>query len=76
MADKHYLTCPAAVCQKDENSNWKNEILWFPGEAICKKAPYQQFQKKQAQINKLVSKGKFRNIDIPYTANDLETRCI
>jgi len=76
MHEKHYLICNAPTCQDDPNLNYRNEVIWYPGEKICKKSPYKRFQIKQIEINKLVGIGKFKNIDIPYTANDLETKSI
>ena len=76
MGREHYLVCEAPVCQCDPNPNYKKEVLWWPGEEVCKKDPDQKFQKKQLDINKWVRKGKFKNVDEAYTANDLETRSI
>ncbi len=77
MSEKHYLVCNAPICQDDLNPNYKDEVLWYAGEKICKKFPYTEFQNKQIEINKLVAKGKWKkNLDIPYTANDLEKRSI
>ena len=76
MKDKHHLHCNAPICQNDDNLNWKNDTVWYAGEPVCMKSPYQKFQQKQKDINKWVAKGKFRNMDIPYTAHDLETKLI
>jgi hypothetical protein len=76
MEHKHHLQCEAPICQDDFNPNYKDEVLWFPGEKICKKPPYQKFQIKQIEINKLVKDGKFGNMDISYTANQLENDLI
>ncbi|MDO8659600.1 MAG: hypothetical protein Q7K54_03275 [Candidatus Parcubacteria bacterium] len=76
MENKHYLICNAPICQDDPNPNYKDEVIWRPGEKVCLKGPYQAFQKKQIEINKLVAVGKFKNMDIPYTAYDLETKSI
>ena len=76
MSKEHYLVCSAPICQDDLNPSDKDEVIWYPGERICKKSPYEKFQIKQIEINKLVAMGKFKNIDIPYTANDLETKSI
>jgi hypothetical protein len=78
----HHLDCEAPLCQSDPNQNWKHEVLWYPGERVCQKAPYQkfqkkqQFQKKQLDINFWVAQGKFRKTDIPLTADALENRSI
>lgn len=76
MEYKHYENCEASICQDDNNPNWKNETIWYPGEKVCTKSPHMKFQKKQLAINKEVEKGTFRNIEEPYTATDLETRSI
>jgi hypothetical protein len=76
MTEKHPLRCEAPICQDDPNESYKDEVIWYPGEKICSKVPYQEFQKKQIEINILVKKGRFKNVDRPYTANDLETKLI
>ena len=72
MEDKHYLNCPAPICQGDPNPNYKHEVIWYPGELICKRTPCEKFQKIQKDINKWVRKGKFKHKEKAYTANDLE----
>jgi hypothetical protein len=76
MFKEHRLICNTPICQDDINPNYKDEVIWYPGERICKKFPYRKFQIKQLEINKLVAMGKFKNVDIPYTANELETKSI
>ena len=76
MENKHHLTCKAPICAGDPNPNYKKEVLWYPGEKVCSKTPYQKFQKKQIDINYWVKQGKFKNVDQTYTANDLETKLI
>ena len=76
MKIPHHLICKAAICQGDPNENYKNEVIWRPGEIVCKKGPYQQFQRKQIEINKCVKEGKFKHLDTAYTAYDLETKLI
>jgi len=68
--------CNAPICQDDPNPNYKYEVIWYPGEKVCKKFPYEKFQKVQIEVNKSVAIGKFKNLDIPYTAYDLETKSI
>lgn len=72
MKDKHYLRCEAPICQGDPNLNYKHEVLWYPGELVCKRKPYEKFQIKQLEINRLTKKGRFKNVDKHYTADDLE----
>lgn len=76
IRNRHYLNCEAAICQDNPNPTYVNEAIWYPGELVCSKSPYQKFQQKQIDINKWVAKGKFKNIDIPYTAYDLETKLL
>lgn len=76
MKINHYLLCEAPICCDDKNPKYKTEVIWYAGEKICTKGPYQKFQKKQIEINKCVTKGIFKNMDVPYTAHDLETRSI
>lgn len=68
----HYLSCEAPICNDDRNSYYKKEVVWYPGEKICTRKPHEKFQRVQIEINNLVRKGKFRNIDKPYTAEGLE----
>ncbi len=76
MKNEHYQSCETPICQGDPNPCYKNEVLWYPGEKVCLKSPYRKFQRKQLDINKWVAKGKFKNMDTPYTANDLENKLI
>ncbi len=76
MKTIHFLLCEAPICIDDQNPNFRNKIVWLPGEKICSKTPYAKFQKKQIEINKLVQENKFKNMDRGYTANDLENRSI
>jgi len=73
---EHYLKCRASICANDPEPNFKDETLWYPGERVCREFPYQEFQRKQLSINILVQKGRFKNMDKPYTANELENLCI
>jgi hypothetical protein len=76
MENNHHLNCLASICQCDTNLNYKNEVVWYPGEKVCQRTPYMKFQQKQVDINKWVEKGVFKNVDQGYTANELETRSI
>lgn len=70
--NKHYLVCEASICNDDRNPDYKKEVIWYPGELICTRKPYKKFQRVQIEINNLVKKGRFKNADKPYTAEDLE----
>lgn len=72
----HHLDCEAPICAGDPNPNYKKEVIWYAGEKICQKTPYTKFQRKQANINKWVARGKFKNLEVAFTALDLETRSI
>ncbi len=76
MKTIHLLLCEAPICADDQNPNFKNEISWLPGEKVCTRMPYEKFQKKQLEINKLVKEKKFKNMDRGYTANELENNSI
>lgn len=76
MEYNHHQRCEAPICQDDPNPKYKEEVVGYPGDKVCAKAPYQKFQRRQLDINKCVARGKFRNIDVPYTAYELETRSI
>ena len=70
------MNCEAPICVNDKNKNFKNEVYWYTGESICTCQKTAKFKTKQRDINKWVKLGKFKNLDIPYTATDLETRSI
>ena len=76
MKIEHNLVCEAPICCADSNKSYKNEVVWFAGEAICKKVPYQKFQMVQKEINKSYKKGRFKKVDQAYTAHDIETRSL
>lgn len=73
---QHNQNCNAPICAGDKTENWKHNVVWYAGEEVCQKVPFTKFQKKQIDINKWVKKGMFKNIDVPYTAHELETRSI
>lgn len=70
---KHWEICEAPICAGDPNPNYKEEVIWYPGEEVCKKAPYQLFQKRQIKINKWLTRGEFKYPGFCFTANELET---
>lgn len=76
MEKQHFLICGAPICAEDPNPNFKDEVIWYPGEKVCRRIPYEEFQKKQLSINILAKKGKFKNVDKPYTARELENSSI
>ena len=73
---KHYLECEAAICKESIEPNFKKEAIWYAGELVCLKTPYDKFQKKQLSINKEVKSGHFKHLEEPFNAFDLEHRSI
>jgi len=73
---RHYLKCEAPICNDDPNPNYKDEVIWRPGEKVCKRGPFEKFQKMQIEINKAFKQGKFKNVDKWYTAKMLEEESI
>lgn len=69
---KHSDFCSAPLCQE----NCPVNAVWYPGEEVCLKQPYTKWQKKQLDINKWVSKGKYTNLETPLNRLDLETRSL
>ena len=69
MKIKH--ECSAPICSLDTNPNYKEEVIWMPGESICRNKPYTKFQEAQIKINELVSKGKY-DLEKQFTASQLE----
>lgn len=74
--DKHYLYCEAPICAGDPNPNYKKEVIWYPGEKVCQRVPYEKFQSKQEDLNRWVARGKFRNMEEGFNTFILETRLI
>lgn len=61
----HALSCEAPLCAQSA----ERSVVWYAGEPICSLVtPWQQNQRK---INKLVSHGTFKRLDIPYTKQEL-----
>lgn len=71
---EHYENCEAPICAGDPNPNYKKEVLWYPGELVCRRGPYQRFQKQQSKINRYVAKGQFKYPGYYFTASMLESR--
>ena len=76
MKTYHLENCEAPICAKDTNPNFKKEVVWFPGEGVCRGKPTQKFVVKQLAINRELKKGTFRNVDIGYNALALENSSI
>ena len=74
MKTNHWELCEAPICANDFNKEYKTEVIWYAGEEVCQKKPYQLFQKRQSKINRWNEKGLFRNPQYYFTANDLEAR--
>lgn len=73
---KHCLICEAPICRDDTTQNFESEVIWYAGELVCQKGPFQKFQLVQNDINRWVEKGKFKNLDTPYTKYELENKSI
>lgn len=69
MDYKHFLLCEAPICADD---TLKNDIVWYPGEPVCRKKPYTKLQKNQLRINALYSKGLLKNPDQHFTTLQLK----
>lgn len=76
MKYNHYEYCNAAICAGDPNLDYKENVVWYAGEEVCQKKPFQKFQRKQSVINQEVKKGTFRNLTESYTADELEHKSI
>lgn len=73
MKERHYLTCSAVICNDDPNPFYRDHVIWWPGELICTRKPYEKYQQVQIRINKAIKDGKFKDKNIiPFTANELE----
>ena len=72
MKIEHRLRCEASICQDDNVPGSREEVIWYADEEVCNKKPYKKFQKKQRDIQKWFRKGKFKNWERGYTADDLE----
>ena len=72
MNPGHYLLCEAALCNDDPNPKYKDEVIWRPGEIICKRSPPEKYQIIQKRINESFKKGGFQDTD-GFTANQLES---
>ena len=70
MIHKHYLECEAPICADEraykDNPNWKEDVIWYPGEPFCGKMPYTSWQRKQVKINRLFDKGLLKHGDRYY----------
>ena len=51
---KHWDTCDAPICQDSMESDFKENVIWYPGEEVCYKKPYKLFQKVQVKIIALI----------------------
>lgn len=68
----HYLKCLGAICAGDPTPDWKKNVVWYPGEPVCNKSPYQKWQKRAHKINRWVEKGLFKYPRTYFTAEMLE----
>ena len=71
----HWEHCDAPICADegayDCNPDWKNEVIWYPGEAVCERKPYTEWQRRQAQINRWFKQGIFKHAGNYFTVTKL-----
>lgn len=67
---RHSQKCEAPICQDDKSL----DVIWYAGELVCKKKPYNKVQKKQVVINKLVKNNTFKHLDRAYSVRYLKVR--
>ena len=66
---KHTDYCEAPICVENDS-----ESIWYPGEDVCCKVPYQPFQKRQKKLNRLLAKGALRFPNGYWTRKMLESQ--
>ncbi|OGD95499.1 hypothetical protein A3F57_03125 [Candidatus Roizmanbacteria bacterium RIFCSPHIGHO2_12_FULL_36_11] len=66
------LHCPGPICAGDDTPGWKENVIWYPGEPLCRKYPYEKWQNVQRKINRLYTQGKLKYPYTFYTASMLE----
>ena len=71
MKTRHNLLCESSVCNDDPNPRYRDEVIYQPGDRVCKKKPEQKFQRVQHRINESYKRGGFQETD-GFTANQLE----
>ena len=63
----HETVCEAPICQDSSST----DLVWYPGEEVCKKTPFTWFQKKQTNMNNLLNIGKLRHPNVSIKCVDL-----
>lgn len=70
-SSRHFEACSAPICFGTIEQDGVDDVLWYPSELLCLKndlpAPQKYVQRVQRKINKLVTKGKFKNVDRAFT---------
>lgn len=66
------MKCDGVICVADQSKEWKNKVIWYPGERECTSQPFNKWQKMQRKINKRVKAGTFKYMGLYFTAHDLE----
>jgi len=64
--NKHFEKCEAPICFCAKEPN--NDVVWLPGEKVCKYPSTNIIQKRQTNINNLLAIGKLRRPDAEYTS--------
>lgn len=76
MSTQHWETCPSPICNDERGykdmPNWKNEVVWYPGEPICK-MKRTSWNKKQEYVERVLAKGQMKEhgIETPLTVSKL-----
>lgn len=80
---RHYLKCEAPICadlqaydpkHNPGHENWKEDVIWYPGEIVCRKPPYTKWQRRQLTINKWHEQGLFKRPELYWNVNMLMNR--
>jgi len=70
-SSSHFESCSASICFETIYADGVSDVIWYPGELLCLRnglsAATGYVLKRQRRINKLVTKGKFKNVDRAFT---------
>ena len=68
MITRHFEeNCNAPICQEFPN----DDTVWYAGEEVCCKKPFNRIQKMQNSLNYLLRRSKLEKPDRPYTEREL-----
>ena|SRR6185437_12149917 len=57
----HWKTCEAPICFDDTTPDWKQYVIWYPGEKICFFQGYEKVRQVQTSINDLLKQKRLKN---------------